>query len=155
MTNKVPLQDEELIRRLGKLKDAGAGYPADLLEKRRAFFRNAVMGLTLPIPAAGIIKGLVHFLTHITWGTMKGILIGAIVVELGLSAYLFRDEIKDWLTSETATPAVTFPSRTPRPTLTSTATPTPTLTASTTMTTPKPHPTDPGHHYGQTQTPKP
>ena len=183
MTDKLSPRDEDIIRRLRSFKNAGSDYPADLLGKRRASFRNAAMGLTLPLPAAGFVKRLMRYLLHTTNAALKVILVSALVVMAGLGVYLYRDQIRDqimnWLASDTVTPTVTLSSHAPLSTLSGTATPTPIPTAAATPTTAHmatttptptptatgtiftveptqtPRPTDPGHHYGQTKTPKP
>ena len=156
MTDNFSSQEQEIIKRLSNLKNAGPGYPADLLEKQRASYRKASLGLVGAVPAGGIFKGLVHLIPHMTKTTLEWILISTLVAEVGACTYIFRDQIRDILVPRAETPVAAYDSRTPRPTLTNTATPTPTATATRTSTaTPKPASTDQGHHYGQTQTPKP
>ena len=159
MTDKRSLPNEEIIQRLESLKQVGAEYPGDLLKKRRTSFRNAAMGLVVAVPVIGIGKGLLHLLPHTTEAALKVILVSVLMVEAGLGAYVFRDQILNWLAVETVTPTYTLPSRTPQPNLTSSGTPTFSPTATVTATiffvdpTKKPHPTDLGYHYGQTRTP--
>jgi len=173
MTERLSPRDKDIIRRLRSLKNAGSDYPADVLKKRRASFQNAVLGLTLPIPAAGFVKRLMRYLLHTTNAALEVILVSALVIAAGLGVYLYRDQIRDqiqnWLASEMGRPTVTLSFPTPQPTMTSTATLTTTPTATATLTTTptatgtiytveptqKPRPTDQGHHYGQTKTPGP
>jgi hypothetical protein len=179
VTDKLSPQDEDIIRRLRSFENAGSDYPADVLEKRRASFHNAARGLVVAVPAAGFVKGLMHYLLHTTEAALKVILVCELLAATGLGAYLYRDQIKNWLAFETGRPTVTLSSRTPLPTMTSAATltttptapatptpiptapatPTPTRTATATIfsaePTQTPRPTNPGNHYGQTQTPRP
>lgn len=158
MTNNRSSQDEEIIRRLESLKNDGREYPPDLLEKRRNSYNKATRGLIVGVPAGGILKGLLHSLPHTGEAILKTVLISALVVEAGVSAYVFRNEIRDWLVG-TEAPTVVVSPYVIQPTITSTATFTPTSTPTETATllepTKKPHPTDQGLHLGQTKTPEP
>lgn len=152
MTSKLSPQDEEILRRLLNLKNTGANYPADLLEKRRNAYQRAAMGLVLGVPALGIGKGLLRFLPRTGPAIFKSVLIGALAIEAGVGAYVFHDQIIDWFVG-TETPVVTVLPSIPQPTMTGTATFTPTPTETITLVDML-RPTDQGYHYGQTKTPK-
>lgn len=150
-------QDEEIIRQLKNLDRAAPEYPANTLQKRRDSFRKAADGLIMGIPAAGLLKGRFGSLGHLTARTLEIILIGTLLVEAGVGAYLFRDQIREWFMAETSKPVVLQSTWTPRPTRTETPSPTPTMTATLTFPTAnlKTPPPDQGLHLGQTKTPKP
>jgi len=159
VTDKITPGDEKIIEHLRTLKHAGKNYPVDIFKKRRASFRKETSGLILAGPGAGLLKGRFHFLAQIPAKSLEIILVSVLVAEVGLSAYLNRDQIKNWFGVETSTPTVIHSIYTHQPTLTGTptATLTPTETRTKLFATPtrKTSPTNPGWHYGQTKTPKP
>lgn len=150
-------QDEEIIRQLKGLDRSAPVYPANTFEKRRASFREAANGLILGVPSVGFLKGRFNFLSHLSARTLEAVLIGTLVVEAGISAYVFRDPIRDWFMAESSTPVILQSTGTPRPTQTETPTPTPTMTGTLAFPTAtlKAPSTDQGLHLGQTKTPKP
>jgi hypothetical protein len=159
VTDKISRQDEEIIKQLRDLNSSTADYPADSLKKRRASFLKTPNGLILGIPVVGFLKGRFNFLGHLPAKTLEAFLIGTLLITTVSSAYLLRDQIKDWLTSDNATQTVTLSAPLTQPSLTSspTATLTPTATATLILSAPtkKTPPTDQGLHIGQTKTPKP
>jgi hypothetical protein len=163
VTDKFSQQDEEIIRQLRELNRLTADYPADSFKKRRASFVNPSNGLILGIPVVGFLKSRFSFLAHVPAKSLEIMLVSVLVAEVGLSTYLFRNQIKDWLTADNTPQIVTLSAPLVQPSLTSsltsspTATLTPTATASPALptNTPNPPPTDQGLHLGQTKTPKP
>lgn len=159
MTDKFSQQDEEIIRQLRELNRLTADYPADSFKKRRASFVNPSNGLILGIPVVGFLKSRFSFLAHVPAKSLEIMLVSVLVAEIGLSTYLFRDQIKDWLTADNATQNVTLSAPFVQPSLTASPTATLTPTATATLFLPAPTiktpPTDQGLHLGQTKTPKP
>ena len=157
MSTIPPLQDEDVIKMLAQLKDAGPVYPADALENRRRIFRKAAGGIILGIPLVFLVKA---YFEHWTWQTvLKAVVISVLAVETVAGVYVYREQIRDWWFS-TPTPSISLPILTVEPTARATATPSITPTGTTTEvfiieSTPKARPTDSGNHFGQTQTPKP
>jgi len=177
-------KDEEIIQLLKKMKNAESDYPADLLKNQRSAFLSAATGLSLVAPSLGLLKGRLHFLSHISAKTLEVILISTLMVTTILDVYLYRDEIANWFKSQNPTPITSYSTLNIQPNLISTATrtqtitPTPTTTGTifftqatientpaiikntpatiqNTPTTIQYTPTKPGYHYGQTKTPKP
>jgi hypothetical protein len=159
VTDEFSPQDKEIIQHLKALDNSSAGYPAQSLKNRRDAFREEASALIIGLPAAGFLKSRLGFLSNIPAKTLEYILIGVLVAQAGLGAYIFRDEIREWFTAETSTPVTLQSTWTPRPTLTETPTATETATSTATITLPtatlKTPPTDQGLHLGQTKTPKP
>jgi hypothetical protein len=152
-------QDYEIVERLRRLKTSRADYPVEPLKKRRASFMKKVNGFALFAPFASLSKGRFQFLSHLSAKGAEVVLVSLLAVGAGMGVYLSRDQIKDWLTPQTSTPAITLSTSRPTltPTLTPTFAPTPTetLLPESPTSTKKPIPTDQGYHYGQTKTPKP
>jgi hypothetical protein len=159
VTDKFSQQDEEIIRQLRELNRLTADYPADSFKKRRASFVNPSNGLILGIPVVGFLKSRFSFLANVPAKSLEIMLVSVLVAEVGLSTYLFRDQIKDWLTADNATQTVTLSVPFVQPSLTSSPTATLTPTATATLFLPAPTiktpSTDQGLHLGQTKTPKP
>ncbi len=113
MTDSFSPQDEKIIKRLGALRNAGPDYPAELLEKRRATFHKAVVGLTSLGLLAGLIRWLMRIFPNATSAMVQtGIeifLVGVLVVESSVATYVFRSEIKQLLgiSSGSGTPIAT------------------------------------------------
>lgn len=155
MTDEFKPQDEEIIQHLKALSQTSAEYPANSLKKRRKSFRKEARGLLIAVPLAGFLKSPLSFLTQVPAKTLEFVLVGVLLAEVGLSAYVFRDQIRDWLSTETSTPVILQSTWTPQPTQTETPTPTQTATLPVPTSTQKTPPTNQGFHFGQTKTPKP
>ena len=95
-------QEQEVIRLLTRLKDAGGEYPADLLAARRQKYLTQMAGLGLGIGAA---RGLADAAKHgstaapatATSSFLETALVVAIVVEAAAVAYFYRDQLSSVL----------------------------------------------------------
>lgn len=144
-------QDDEVIRLLGRLKEAGPEYPSSLYSQRRAAVLAGFAALNLGVAAAGltlfaqiakILKGM---------GLIEKIILGVEVAAVSglttygaITAYQYRNELKQLLFPTTQSAETPFPSLsissplppteevlgegTPTPTGTLTITPQPELT---------------------------
>ena len=160
MSNKKFQTDEELIHYIQTLKGKGGDYPSELLEKQRSSYMGTIKNLVGFMPMGGFLKFIKNLVPHTTEGILQTILVGTVVLAAGTTGYLFRENIRDWLTPEVVpyTEQITTPI-TPSPCLLTqegTLTPTPEASFTILPTLPsKMNPTDQGNHYGQTRTPKP
>ena len=175
MTDLPSPQDLEIINRISALRHTEPDYPAELLERRRATFRKAALGLGGIGLIGFIVKKLMHIFPQATQAAVQSgleiVLVSALVVEASVVGYTFRGEIKELLGfgGGNGTPLVTQTSGTfqtlqpgqetasaaakltgtPTLTLTATGTPTPTPTITGTLIfptdTPVPHPYNPTH----------
>ncbi len=198
MNDRQQLNQSELIALLGQLKNKKAQYPAELQVARRAAFVAQIQAINLPSHGGGQQGGQGYggqdasagsqFMgapAHAIETALQYVLAGLVAVMVGTAAYVYQDEIRDFINPptpaiemiDTAAPTLTplntateIPSDTPTPTIAvSTPTPnkddgqpivpTPTLEPAPTQPPPTqpppPTPTNPGLHLGQTKTPKP
>jgi hypothetical protein len=157
MPTKKPKSDEELIQYLQTLKDRGEDYPSDMLEKQRSSYQESIKSLVGLIPVGGFQKFWKTLIPHTTEGILQTILVSTVFLVAGTIGYLYREQIKDWVTPEIATPTAVTSAFQPRITPESTFTGTPEASATFTPVLPTPivYATDQGHHYGQTHTPRP
>ena len=177
MTGKRPLNDQDVVKLIGRLKSTRSEYPADLKSKRRTLFLNsAIGGAFLGVPkafAAGhAVEAPMSTAMKVAIGFLTTSAI-AVSASLGVLVYENRAALGNLLTGKT--PTVVYSS--PNPISTSTQvtspeseipsptpelTPTPTLTLTSTLetqpvqqnATPVPN-GNPGRHLGQTPHPNP
>lgn len=147
MSNGRNDQDDEVIRLLGRLKDAGPEYPSGMLSQRKAAVMAAFAALNLGVATAGL--GLIAQIAKLLkgMGVVEKIILGAEVAAVtgmttygAIQAYVYRDQLKELLfptslSSETPFPSLSFPTLVPpsetgavSETPTETPTPTGTLT---------------------------
>jgi len=115
-------QEDEVIRLLGRLKDAAPEYPANMYSRRRAsvmagfvalHLGASIAGLSLLAQLAKILKGM---------GIVEKIILGVEVAAVtgltgygAVTAYVYRDQLKEMLfpsslSGETPFPSLSIPS---------------------------------------------
>ena len=99
----------DLLQKTGALE---AAYPIDLLEKRRKTFLSLVAGLSAGAFAQeGLTRGLKNIKLPAKDVLIQIMLGTALVVEIAVSAYVFRDEVKGFFRKDAPTPAIIAPVR--------------------------------------------
>jgi hypothetical protein len=151
-----PHDEQDIANLLSQLGEQTPDYPADLLEQRRAAYQRGFSALGVG-PTAGHGLGAAGAGAAKVWtveNILKGLIAVVLLVEAAGGIALYRSQLSK---QDSGSPSVTA-------TLTALPSPTPTLlptwtpTATSTLipfaeSTRAPHPTDPGHHLGQTPTP--
>lgn len=143
---KQQFSDTDVVKLLANLKDAGNGYPADMIRSRRdAYIKQAAaMSVLVNTAGDGTMGGTNGGASagSASLGTLLEIaLVTMIVVEAGAAAYVYRDQIADFFNSTLApkvevvsSPPGGFPSEIPASEKTSTMTPVATATFTVTVT---------------------
>ena len=93
-------QDEEIIRLLTKLKNAGAAYPEDMLAARRQSYLKQMAEIGMGFGANGGIKNAAKHagsssVSPATSTLLEGALVVAIIAETSAVAYFYRDKLTD------------------------------------------------------------
>lgn len=118
MTNRPPLQDEEIIGMLSEIKNSEkAEYPATLMKKRRAAFlaQAALIGAVSPLATGGKPFLRPHLPTTVE-GWLTAILTVSTVAVSGLGLFAIRNELRTLLVTPVATNArVILPQKTSAP----------------------------------------
>lgn len=143
---KQKFSDADVVHLLTNLKDAGNGYPAEMIRSRREAYikQAAAMSALVNTAGDGTMGGTSGGAStgSASLGTLLEIaLVTMIVVEAGAAAYVYRDQIADFFNSTLApkvevvsSPPGSFPSEIPASEETSTMTPVITATFTVTVT---------------------
>jgi len=104
-------KDQDIVRLLAKLKNAGGEYPSGMLWSRRQRYLRQVAEVGFGIGISGAIpKRITRHGKKIssgppTMGTLlEATLVAAIIAEAGTMAYLYRDKIASAIQSAIASP---------------------------------------------------
>lgn len=110
MESNIPKDQQKIVELLQKAGQVEVTYPAKLLEKRRAAFLGLVAGVTAgSLAHEGIFRGLKHIKLPAKDAFIQLVLGTALITELAVSAYVFRDTIRDFFKKDTPTPAMIIP----------------------------------------------
>jgi len=108
--SNIPKDQQKLVELLQKVGQSEVAYPAELLEKRRKAFLGLVAGLTAgTLVHQGIAKGFKNIKLPAKDALIQLILGTTLIAEIAISAYVFRDKIRDFLKKDTPTPAIVIP----------------------------------------------
>jgi hypothetical protein len=102
--------DERIVDLLTKVKNSGSGYPSDLLAaRRRTYLRqmaNIGAGIGLGAGHRNTFKGGGNGATTAAGKAVEIALIAAIAIEVGATAYLYREKIAHAINSYLGSPTV-------------------------------------------------
>ena len=101
---ELDLKDYHLVKLLAKLKNASHAYPTDLFTSRRQNYTRRVAQIGIGLGgAAGIKSGTIASTVS---RLLETALVIAIVAQIGVAAYFYRDKIAEIIQSYSSNPQV-------------------------------------------------